>query len=74
MLLTDVEVILNPIQQKEEIKEIKEEDTGPIIERLCAKCGHNKMSYKTQQLRSVDEGMSIFYYCLKCNSIEKEDS
>ena len=74
MVLTEAVVVLNEIKENVPIKQEDTKDSGPVIERLCAKCGHNQMTYKTQQLRSVDEGMSIFYYCLKCNSIEKEDS
>ena len=74
MVLTDAKIILNEFDEVKEVKQRSNEDTGPVIERICGKCGHNQMSYKTQQLRSVDEGMSIFYCCLKCNFVEKEDS
>lgn len=41
-------------------------DEGPIVERLCPKCGNEKMSYATLQLRSADEGQTVFYTCTKC--------
>lgn len=46
----------------------KEEDSdeGPIVERMCPKCGNDKMSYATLQLRSADEGQTVFYTCTKC--------
>lgn len=39
---------------------------GPIVERKCIKCGNDTMSYATLQLRSADEGQTVFYTCLKC--------
>lgn len=41
-------------------------DDGPIAERRCSSCGHNLMSYAAIQLRSADEGQTVFYTCLKC--------
>lgn len=48
------------------VKQEKEEDEGPIIERKCPKCSNDKMSYATLQLRSADEGQTVFYTCTKC--------
>lgn len=41
-------------------------DDGPIAERRCNACGHTHMSYAAVQLRSADEGQTVFYTCLKC--------
>lgn len=41
-------------------------EDGPIVERKCPKCGNEKMSYATLQLRSADEGQTVFYTCTKC--------
>lgn len=47
---------------------IKQESApdGPVVERKCSKCGHDKMSYATVQLRSADEGQTVFFTCLIC--------
>ncbi|PVU94110.1 hypothetical protein BB561_002792 [Smittium simulii] len=37
------------------------------IEELCSKCGNNQMTFYTMQLRSADEGQTVFYQCTKCN-------
>ncbi|KAH8243618.1 hypothetical protein KR032_008900 [Drosophila birchii] len=42
------------------------EADGPVVERKCPKCNHDKMSYATLQLRSADEGQTVFFTCLKC--------
>lgn len=43
-----------------------EEADGPVVERKCPKCGNDNMSYATLQLRSADEGQTVFYTCTKC--------
>lgn len=42
---------------------------GPVVERKCAKCGYDRMSYATLQLRSADEGQTVFYTCIKCKYV-----
>jgi len=51
-----------------------EEADGPVIERKCPKCGHERMSYAAIQLRSADEGQTVFFTCLKCKYKESENS
>lgn len=55
-------------------KDDKDEEEGPTIERKCPKCGHDKMSYAALQLRSADEGQTVFFTCLKCKYKESENS
>ncbi|XP_055677609.1 DNA-directed RNA polymerase I subunit RPA12 [Lutzomyia longipalpis] len=55
-------------------KEKDAEAEGPVIERKCPKCGNDKMSYATLQLRSADEGQTVFYTCTKCKFKESENS
>ncbi|KAI8883873.1 hypothetical protein K501DRAFT_248789 [Backusella circina FSU 941] len=37
-----------------------------IIKEKCPNCGNNEMEYHTMQLRSADEGQTVFYNCKKC--------
>ncbi|XP_076249823.1 RNA polymerase I subunit RpI12 [Calliopsis andreniformis] len=56
-------------------KDDDEEDAdGPVVERKCPQCQNDKMSYATLQLRSADEGQTVFYTCTKCKYKETENS
>eukprot|EP01084_Bolivina_argentea_P224302 379342_1 len=37
-----------------------------MITEECLQCGAKEMAYEARQLRSVDEGQTIFYECLEC--------
>ncbi|KAJ3298054.1 DNA-directed RNA polymerase I core subunit rpa12 [Rhizoclosmatium sp. JEL0117] len=58
-------------------KEGEEEDTiahlrdGATIKEKCPKCDAPEMVFHTAQLRSADEGQTIFYSCVKCGFKEK---
>ncbi|OXU31884.1 DNA-directed RNA polymerase I subunit RPA12 [Nasonia vitripennis] len=52
----------------------EEEADGPIVDRRCPQCNNDKMSYATLQLRSADEGQTVFYTCTKCKFKETENS
>lgn len=58
---------LNPAWAKdvEEIKEKKK--TLATIEEACPECGNPELEYYTMQLRSADEGQTVFYQCPQCS-------
>ncbi|KAJ5078270.1 DNA-directed RNA polymerase i subunit rpa12 [Anaeramoeba ignava] len=52
----------------DEAEDLEEEkESRSLINELCPKCGHNKLLFNTAQLRSADEGQTIFYECPKCH-------
>ena len=36
------------------------------VDEECPRCKHPQMSFYTMQMRSADEGQTVFYECLKC--------
>mmetsp|Transcript_16506 Transcript_16506/g.39515 ORF Transcript_16506/g.39515 Transcript_16506/m.39515 type:complete len:120 (+) Transcript_16506:182-541(+) len=38
-----------------------------VVEEPCVKCGWGEVAFYTVQLRSVDEGQTVFYECPKCS-------
>ncbi|PKY06663.1 hypothetical protein P168DRAFT_288585 [Aspergillus campestris IBT 28561] len=48
--------------------------SGPQIDLDCIKCPSKKVTYAQVQLRSADEGSTIFYTCLLCGHRWQEDN
>lgn len=48
------------------VQELSADDrkTEAIAEKQCVKCGRKEMFYTTVQLRSADEGSTVFYRCV----------
>ncbi|KAL0212209.1 hypothetical protein RCL1_005835 [Eukaryota sp. TZLM3-RCL] len=59
---------LKPVSYNFDEDEESKQSQDVVISETCPKCGHDKMSFRTMQLRSVDEGSTVFYTCLntKC--------
>jgi len=55
-------------------REAKDKKHLATIDEACPKCQYPTMAYYTMQLRSVDEGQTIFYNCLNCGHAYAENS
>jgi len=75
---TSYEIVFNKRDSGDAKKRKKkggdDEVDGPVVERKCPKCGHERMSYAALQLRSADEGQTVFFTCLQCKFKESENS
>ena len=40
--------------------------TAVQVDEKCPKCGNDGLEFYTMQLRSADEGQTVFYECPKC--------
>ncbi|PRT53297.1 DNA-directed RNA polymerase I subunit RPA12 [Wickerhamiella sorbophila] len=43
-----------------------EVEEGAVIKERCPECGNDEMRFHTLQLRSADEGATVFYTCTNC--------
>ena len=77
---TSYEVVFNKRDSKSRGKKKRggggedDEVDGPVVERKCPKCGHERMSYAALQLRSADKVQTVFFTCLRCKFKESENS
>lgn len=56
-------------------KDNDREHDGPRVDKFCNKCGQvTPQTYFTAQLRSADEGQTVFYRCTQCLIQTNENS
>ena len=51
-----------------------EQEQRPIIDETCPKCGNAKAYYEAKQMRSADEGQTVFFECTKCKHKSKQNT
>ncbi|CAO3673011.1 hypothetical protein INT44_008051 [Umbelopsis vinacea] len=58
----------SPLKSKRHLVQQKGPKTegAAMIDEKCPNCGNPEMAYHTMQLRSADEGQTVFYNCKKC--------
>ncbi|CAJ1344753.1 unnamed protein product [Effrenium voratum] len=63
----DAEAEWEPDMEQGEVTE------HPEIDQECPSCGNSRLQFWTRQLRSADEGLSVFFLCKKCGwrTVEK---
>ena len=71
--VSKINLVFNELESEKKKQKKSGEIEGPTIERDCQNCGHTIMAYTTQQTRSVDEGLTVFYRCLMCGKLEVEE-
>lgn len=51
---------------KTQIVTTNDTESTRTVQRDCPECSGNKMTWSEAQLRSADEGTTIFYRCVEC--------
>ncbi|KAI9015099.1 transcription factor S-II-domain-containing protein [Gaertneriomyces semiglobifer] len=53
-------------EEEDEDRTSKHLRHGATVKEKCPKCDNPEMVFHTAQLRSADEGQTVFYSCVKC--------
>jgi DNA-directed RNA polymerase I subunit RPA12 len=59
---------------KDEDDDREKLDKNAKIDETCPKCGNPEMFFYTMQLRSVDEGQTVFYECPSCEHVFSDNN
>lgn len=54
--------------------EIIQIESRPTTDKECPVCGNRTAYYVAQQMRSADEGQTLFYECQSCGHKYKENT
>ncbi|KAJ3751195.1 DNA-directed RNA polymerase I kDa polypeptide [Lentinula detonsa] len=53
-------------KRKTQTKTHDSDNLGDLVSEKCPECGHSEAYSKSLQLRSADEGSTVFYTCASC--------
>lgn len=59
---------------REQLEAEAKETTKAMVNKMCQECGNPEMLYFALQLRSADEGATVFYECPKCGFTDNVQS
>ncbi|KAG0584535.1 hypothetical protein M758_3G217100 [Ceratodon purpureus] len=62
-----VDLLIQPEEDVPETKETDQIQQRAVVNDECPKCKNPSLEYYTKQLRSADEGQTVFYECPKCH-------
>lgn len=57
---------LEPLVRSVEDEELAKGRKRATVDEPCPKCAHPQLEFYTMQLRSADEGQTVFYECINC--------
>eukprot|EP00262_Sarcandra_glabra_P020826 TRINITY_DN8465_c0_g2_i1.p1 TRINITY_DN8465_c0_g2~~TRINITY_DN8465_c0_g2_i1.p1 ORF type:complete len:126 (-),score=12.89 TRINITY_DN8465_c0_g2_i1:264-641(-) len=60
------ELSIEPLVQLGKFHTHEEKVQRTVVNEPCPQCHHPQLEYYTKQLRSADEGQTVFYECPKC--------
>jgi DNA-directed RNA polymerase I subunit RPA12 len=65
---------MNKLANIEDKFKAKQKLQRQTVEEKCPQCPSKKMYFYTMQTRSADEGSTVFYQCVKCGYVKKENN
>ncbi|MBA0809873.1 hypothetical protein Gohar_001904 [Gossypium harknessii] len=54
-------------------EEMTTKESAALIKQTCKSCGNAELEYTTRQMRSADEGQTVFLVCPKCKARDTEN-
>ncbi|GMI96864.1 hypothetical protein like AT3G25940 [Hibiscus trionum] len=55
------------------MEEMTTKESAALIKQTCKSCGNTELEYTTRQMRSADEGQTVFLVCPKCKARDTEN-
>jgi DNA-directed RNA polymerase I subunit RPA12 len=62
-----LDLLITPLDDTVGSKQGNQIQQRAVVNDECPKCKHPNLEYYTRQLRSADEGQTVFYECPNCH-------